>query len=128
MISGGNRGGILGESSYNNSTKIINNYNIGIVDENEGKSAGLICGYAEGTTIVNSYYKKINNMEGVGREGITAEMPTNDNSVGYDEKDMKNSKLINDLNNYIDENKEKDDNIKNWKRWKIGDDGYPTFE
>ena len=63
--------------------------------------------------ISNVYYnKEISQKVGAIEEGIQA----------YSESEIKNnSNFINILNNNIQNNIE-------WKKWKIGEDGYPTFE
>ena len=39
--------------------------------------------------------------------------------------DMKNQEFVNELNSYKDENNQYP---SDWKKWKLGEDGYPTFE
>ena len=39
--------------------------------------------------------------------------------------DMKNQEFVNELNSYKDENNQYP---TEWKKWKLGENGYPTFE
>ena len=123
----GTKAGIIGSSSYNNSTKMVNCYNIGIMKNNR-RGTGLLCGYGEGTTIINSYYKKTKDMMGIGIKGAVAEMPTVDKSICYDDIDMRGEKLLNALNDYVDNNLNIEGKKQEYKKWKRADNGYPELE
>ena len=65
------------------------------------------------TNVTNTYYDQTKSTSvGAITEGIEA----------LNEEDIKNNEsFVETLNNNIGENTE-------WKRWKLGEDGYPTFE
>lgn len=106
--------GIVGSEDYVAASIELNIENC----YNAGESSKAILGSkSNGTYIVlnvaNTYYDKSKSKSvGVEAEGITA----------LDEAGIKNnSEFVKLLNDNIGENTE-------WKKWKIGEDGWPTFE
>lgn len=117
-INATNAGGIIGLNAYAYKTQIFNCINMGII---EGESVGGIVGTCglestEKVKIYNSYF--LDNVESdIGNvEEIQAEK-FNINNL---------NEKVQELNNYINNSSEID--TTNWKKWKLGADGYPTFE
>ena len=109
--------GIVGSQGIYCATNTINIENCYNAGQCEKAIIGSIT-YREGQTItttnvINTYYDQTKSISvGAVTEGIEA----------LNEEDIKNNEtFIETLNNNIGENTD-------WKRWKIGEDGYPTFE
>ena len=145
-ITGTNAGGIVGSQNGVNSTIEINNtYNLGnIVGTNVGGilnsnvsiptiencyNAGelegsnveaSIIGYAAGGYILSG---KILNCFFLDSTNVSCiyTLATND-STSMSINEIKSQTLIDKLNSYIVSNS------KGWKSWKLGENGYPTFE
>ena len=116
-----NSGGILGviTKTYTTATceiKIKNCYNIGKIT---GAVSGEIIGIAWNSDIEmeNCYYILTNSDVLVGKGDYI-----NKNSEGKTNDYIKSIEFVNLLNSNISS-----DNI-NWKKWKLGSNGYPTFE
>lgn len=155
-VSGGNSSGysgISGIAGYSFSkTKIVNCYNIGnIVGYNQ---AGGMLGYvnwgeqivensynagnvsaqtyggilggslisSELLQIKNAYYLKDKIPTGIGHGPKESEADT----IPVTLKEIKSQNMVDKLNEYVTENPSKYD--IDLKKWKLGDNGYPTFE
>ena len=107
-------------SNIRDGSVILKNvYNIGLVDNNYNKNTGALCGHIsndENLRIENSYYWK---------ETAGIAVYNKEDSV-YGVKNVlnkiSNQELVEFLNNNI-----KTENTNDWKKWKLGSDGYPTF-
>ena len=106
--------GIIASIGYVSKSVRVNMENV----YNAGECISAIVGAIPGKNITtlnikNVYYNKVLSQQvGVVEEGIQA----------YSESEMKdNSNFINTLNNNIQNHTE-------WKKWKIGENGYPIFE
>ena len=119
------RGGIVGAIGNNGTVDINSSYNMGKVIEEKLNtstySSGAICGYRydvskENLKINNSYYLSNTCSVAVGNE--------DDSGYGITKlENMTNEELKNYLNEYREKNNKGD-----WKSWKLGENGYPTFE
>ena len=122
------RGGIVGGINIRNTdngiVNINNTYNIGkVIDQkvNWLYGAGGICGYRYDVSksnliIDNSYYLRNTCSVAVGNE--------EDSQYGVTQvESLTNEELKNYLNMYI-----QTENQQNWKKWKLGEEGYPIFE
>ena len=119
------RGGIVGAIGNIGAVDINSSYNMGKVIEEKLNtstySSGAICGYRydvskENLKINNSYYLSNTCSVAVG----------NEDDSGYGITKLENM-TNEELKNYLNEYKEKN-NKGDWKSWKIGENGYPTFE
>lgn len=102
--------GLLGEINWGDKIEIKNCYNAGVGDK------AIIGKNSSGTieiNIANTYYDQTKlTSVGAVTEGIEA----------LNEEGIKNNEtFVERLNNNIENDIE-------WKQWKIGEDGYPTFE
>ena len=122
------RGGIVGGINIRNTdngiVNINNTYNMGkVIDQkvNGMYGAGGICGYRYDVSksnliIDNSYYLRNTCSVAVGNE--------EDSQYGVTQvESLTNEELKNYLNMYI-----QTENQQNWKKWKLGEEGYPIFE
>ena len=115
---GESTGGIIGRSE--NTTNISNSFNVGEISS-IGMQAGGICGYRydiskSNLTIDNSCYLSNTCSIAVGNE--------EDSQYGVTKvESLTNEELKNYLNIYI-----QTENQEGWKKWKLGEDGYPVFE
>ena len=107
-------------SNIRDGSAILKNvYNIGLIDNNYKKNTGALCGNIsndENLSIENSYYWK-----------DTAEIAVYDKEDSvYGVKNVlnkiSNQELVEFLNSNI-----KTENTNDWKKWKLGNEGYPTF-
>ena len=113
-------GGILGSLGgiCNIMELTINNcYTIGTLDGNQ--KAGIVATYSQdpritgkSTSIQNSYY--------VDDIGIIEGIEYTDTAIHKDESEIKSQTFVNLLNSNIGTNAD-------WKKWKLGTNGYPTF-
>ena len=113
------RGGIAGAIGSNAIVNINSTYSIGKVIEYN--NVGAICGHRydvskENLKINNSYYLSNTCNVAVG----------NEDDSGYGVTKLE-SMTNEELKNYLNEYKEKN-NQGEWKNWKLGENGYPTFE
>lgn len=120
-------GGILGNSGQNGTVNtIVNAYNIGKINEAYRGRGGIVGGLwyhnpANTATLKNTYYQEDGELLGYG-EFASAQ------GIEKQNKDyMHSEKLVMNLNNYIKNNEDKIDTSQ-WKDWKLGENGYPTFE
>ena len=121
------RGGILGSNTSvvgDGNVYINNAYNLGnIIEDNLNWSygAGAICGYPSSTatlTIENSFYKKGTCSVAVGQRKDSLYGVTVLEKIDFED-------MIKQFNEYKDSNESQ---TSEWKYWKLGEDGYPTFE
>ena len=124
-------GGIIGSTGYDPTEQIIANvYNIGEIygkNTNTGKIGyGGIAGgrWYEDTnipTIKNAYFKAQTGMNGFGA------LSEVDGIYEKTKEYMYSQQLVTALNEYIENNPDGLDTT-DWKKWKLGENGYPTFE
>ena len=110
-------GGLIGLVQNDNDNITIKNcYNAGEITGKAVYSGGIIgnlrSSNLECTNVYNIDDKYIGNSETYTGNIITR-------------IDMKNQEFVNELNSYKDENNQYP---LDWKKWKLGKDGYPTFE
>ena len=98
--------GILGGTWAEGLANIENCFNIGNADFGISRNSNIL-------TVKNVYYiNTINNTgEAKGAQSLAKE-------------DIYNQNFVNTLNNYIDS---KQNYMSNWKKWKLGEQGYPVF-
>ena len=115
-------GGIIGKDSSNVTFRNI--YNIGGINCNSSK--GGIIGTLDSDSInINSnnvYYKKEN-----GLTGIYNQDDSKFNIIGYGEEEWDSNDIVQKLNSGRETQEEGIDKSE-WKRWKLEENGYPTFE
>ena len=110
-------GGLIGLVQNDNDNITIKNcYNAGEITGKAVYSGGIIGGVRssnlECTNVYNIDDKYIGSSETYTGNIIT-------------KTDMKNQEFVNELNSYKDENNQYP---SDWKKWNLGEDGYPTFE
>ena len=123
------QGGILGGMggyAYKELNVYINNcYNAGEVT---GTTKGGIIGNINETNIngEKAQYAYVHNayyLEGVAENGVGKGTLTEGETTKVQE--VKNQEFLEKLNSYTDES---GNYPIEWKKWKLGEDGYPTFE
>lgn len=72
-------------------------------------------------TLKNTYYQEDGELLGYG--GFASAQGIEKQNKEY----MHSEKLVTSLNNYIENNPDNIDTT-HWKKWKLGENGYPTFE
>ena len=115
-------GGIIGRT-YSDEIILRNIYSIGSVNSNNQK--GGIIGMIEDSSKIKSnyvYYKRENELT-----GIYNQEDRNFNIFGYTDKDWDSNLIIENLNSGI-ELQESSIDKSDWKKWKLGENGYPIFE
>ncbi len=112
-------GGILGFKYHTTKTQIINCVNMGKITNNTHKGGIIGFNWVPSSTpeVINSFYKKDNGIKG----------ESNNNNSQAIEFDNNQEEVIQKLNDYITEMSGEIDTI-NWKKWKLGEENYPTFE
>ena len=114
-----NSGGLVG-NICTNSVEVINSYNAGMITSTSAKGA-IIGGYWYSdlkATLTNVFFTSKQNIKAIGRTN-------EDFGIQYSEDKIKSQEFVDELNRYIIENPS---TTSNWKSWKLGEDGYPTFE
>ena len=117
-----NSGGIAGLIYYNTTAYIYNCCNMGIISGNQsiggiiGRSGAGSGSYTQYMPIIKNTYSMPSTLKGIGNFS-TSEVIT-------DETNIEN--IINSLNEYINNSEEIDKS--SWKKWKLGENEYPTFE
>lgn len=125
-MNGGNSycgaGGIVGYANGDNIT-IENCYNVGNLESSRYK--GGIIGSSNTTITINNCYYIDNVTTGVGNSegGTSITLAQAKNSEKIDEK-----YIIELLNSYVSTNINVTEKNVELKSWKLGEDGYPTFE
>ncbi len=118
-------GGIIGKISSNSSKVVFRNiYNIGGINCNSSKG-GIIGTLNSDSININSnnvYYKKEN-----GLTGIYNKDDSKFNITGYGEEEWDSNDIVQKLNSGRETQEEGIDKSE-WKRWKLGENGYPIFE
>ena len=110
-------GGLIGLVQNDNDNITIKNcYNAGEITGKAVYSGGII-GNAGSSNIECTNVYNINDKYIGSSETYTGNIIT--------KTDMKNQEFVNELNSYKDENNQYP---SEWKKWKIGENGYPTFE
>ena len=123
LIGGNNVGGISGNDGWK-THNYINCYNM--ANKMEGTNIGGIAGfspYMDYITVTNCYYDKnlaekgINNWTEVAGNGI-------------ERAEINSEEIVKQLNAYIEKGTENEEGIdtSDWKKWKIGEKGYPVYE
>ena len=98
--------------------KIANCYNIGKLKGN-GWTGNCVIGTGSSGNDENCYY-----LRGVETENNCV---VDKNAISFLLE--KCDEVVENLNKYIDENSTNEEiHIDLWKKWKVGEDGYPTFE
>ena len=132
-------GGIVGTvSQYGEYVKIINCYNIGKTSAKylwiTQFSGGILGGFWYGeykTNIKNCFYDQTTSDRSVGgskeeyAQALTREQIQNKELI--QNEDGTSNKLIELLNNYIENNSDEIE-TSTWKKWKLEENGYPVFE
>ena len=115
-----NSGGIAGFIYYNTTAHIYNCCNIGTITGKQniggiiGRSGAGSGSYTQYMPIIKNTYSMPSTLKGIGNFS-TSEVITSKTNI---------ESIINDLNEYTDE----DGNYpSDWKKWKLGEDRYPTF-
>ena len=117
-------GGIVGYVYYTTTANIYNCYNNGNIEGNGsiggviGKSAAGTGSYTQFKPIIKNTYSIPDTLKGIGNFTTSDVITT--------EKD--NTNIVDNLNRYINENEDETIDMTNWRKWKLGEDGYPTFE
>ena len=119
VVSENNAGGIVGNqgtTSANNNLYIYNSWNLGKL---KGKTTGFILGrISTGTsTVTKTEFENVyctDTAIGIGTL-------TNGEATLKSVSEIKSKSFVDLLNSNIGTNTD-------WKRWKLGEDGYPTFE
>ncbi len=119
VVSENNAGGIVGNqgtTSANNNLYVYNSWNLGKL---EGKTTGFILGrISTGTsTVTKTEFENVyctDTAIGIGTL-------TNGEATLKSASEIKSKSFVDLLNSNIGTNTD-------WKRWKLGEDGYPTFE
>ena len=116
-------GGVIGRV-VSSSTTLRNVYTIGNISCSSSK--GGIIGTLDSDSInINSnnvYYKKEN-----GLTGIYNQDDSDFQITGYGEEEWDSNDIVQKLNSGRETQEEGIDKSE-WKRWKLGENGYPTFE
>ncbi len=110
-------GGLIGLVQNDDDNIIIKNcYNAGEITGKAVYSGGII-GNVRGSNLECTNVYNIDDKY-IGNSGTyTGNIIT--------KTDMKNQEFVNELNSYKDENNQYP---TEWKKWKLGENGYPTFE
>lgn len=120
-------GGILGNSGQDGTINtIVNVYNTGKVIDANNECGGIVGGLwygnlANTATLKNTYYQEDGELLGYG--GFASAQGVEKQTSEY----MHSEKLVTALNNYIESNTDGIDTTQ-WKKWKLGENGYPIFE
>ena len=118
-------GGIIGRINSNSNNVILRNiYNVGSINCNSSKG-GIIGTLNSDSININSnnvYYKKEN-----GLTGIYNKDDSKFNITGYGEEEWDSNDIVQKLNSGRETQEEGIDKSE-WKRWKLGENGYPIFE
>ena len=118
-----NSGGIAGFIYYNTTAHIYNCCNIGTITGKQniggiiGRSGAGLASYTQYMPVIKNTYSMPSTLKGIGNFS-TSEVIT-------DETNIEN--IINSLNEYINNSEEEIDK-SNWKKWTLGENGYPIFE
>ena len=147
-------GGIIGYYNKRQANlELYNTYNLGKIDFYKGGTSysgcggliGLVQNDDDNITIKNCYNAGEITGKAVCIGGIIGNVASsnlectnvyniNDKYIGdsgtytgniITKTDMKNQEFVNELNSYKDENNQYP---TEWKKWKLGENGYPTFE
>ena len=98
--------------------KIVNCYNIGNL-KGRGWKKNYMIGARDSGNDNNCYY-----LQGI-ETGTNCEVDTNSTSFTL----QSCNEVVENLNKYIDENSTNEEmKINLWKKWKIGENGYPIFQ
>ena len=117
-----NSGGIIGFLYYNTTAYIYNCCNIGTITGKQniggiiGRSGAGLGYYTQYMPIIKNTYSMPTTLKGIGNF-TTSEVITSETNV---------ENIINSLNAYIN-NTEDEINKSGWKKWKLGEEGYPVF-
>ena len=112
-------GGIIGYTAASVKITLNNIYNLGIIEVENLSSGGEIIGGLHASSVIEleKIYYKTSNIALVGRKNGTI----NGKGEQLEETFLKSQEFVSILNQNIEENTQ-------WKKWKLGEKGYPTFE
>ena len=120
VVSENNAGGIVGTQgtiSANNNLYIYNSWNLGTVKREKNKGEILSTIYTNTKTVTKTEFENVyctDTAIGIGTL-------TNGEATLKSVSEIKSKSFVDLLNSNIGTNTD-------WKRWKLGEDGYPTFE
>lgn len=138
-------GGILGDPYAG--ADIYNSYNTGnieVLDSGSSYRQANGMGYVKDTGIIKNCYNIGKLTGGVGLNYVIGTRTTGNDENCYYLEGLQNvkidtnataftketsSQVVESLNKYIEDNLANETtNTSTWKKWKVGEDGYPTFE